>query len=193
MKTHLVKDLMVPIAEYATVPEGSTLFEAVQALEKAQEEYDHTVYKHRAVLVMNGNGKVIGKLSHMNVLLAIEPKSVSLEKIDKIKTFGFSPQFISTVSKKFRQDNLSSEEAYRLASRSKVEEFMKTPSEGEYVDEDATMETAIDLLNMGKHASLLVTRQDAIVGVLRMTDVFGAVFHMMKFNEFKEKNLIEEN
>jgi len=34
---YLVKQLMVPLSEYATVPEGSTLFEAVLALEKAQE------------------------------------------------------------------------------------------------------------------------------------------------------------
>ena len=49
MKRYLVKDLMVPISEYATVPQGSTLSEAVIALEKAQEEYNHTHYRHRAV------------------------------------------------------------------------------------------------------------------------------------------------
>ena len=47
---YIVKDLMVPISEYATVAKGSTLFEAVLALEKAQEEYDHSKYHHRAVL-----------------------------------------------------------------------------------------------------------------------------------------------
>ena len=52
---HLVKDLMVPLSEYATVTEGSTLFEAVMALEKAQEEFDsnHSKYHHRAVLVLD--------------------------------------------------------------------------------------------------------------------------------------------
>ena len=51
MKQYAVKDLMVPISEYATVPEGSTVLEAVIALEKAQEDFDHTRYKHRAVLI----------------------------------------------------------------------------------------------------------------------------------------------
>ena len=49
MKNCLVKDLMVPLSEYATVPMGSTLFEAVLALEKSQEEFDHTKYRHRGV------------------------------------------------------------------------------------------------------------------------------------------------
>ena len=66
MKNYLVKDLMVPLSEYATVPEGSTLFEAVLALEKAQEEFDHTKYKHRAVLILDSENRVIGKLSHMD-------------------------------------------------------------------------------------------------------------------------------
>ena len=40
MENYLVKDLMVPLSEYATVPEGSTLYEAVQALEKSGELLD---------------------------------------------------------------------------------------------------------------------------------------------------------
>jgi hypothetical protein len=39
MKNFRVKDLMVPLSEYATVDEDATLYEAVVALEKAQEEY----------------------------------------------------------------------------------------------------------------------------------------------------------
>ncbi len=53
MSDFRVKELMVPLSEYATVPEGSTLFEAVLALEKAQEEFDHTKYKHRGVLILD--------------------------------------------------------------------------------------------------------------------------------------------
>lgn len=47
MKTITVKDLMVPLEEYATVHEGATLYEA--ALEKAQMEFDQTRYRHRAI------------------------------------------------------------------------------------------------------------------------------------------------
>jgi len=53
MKTIPIKDLMVPLEEYATVSEEATLFEAVAALEKAQERLDRDkyLYLHRAVLV----------------------------------------------------------------------------------------------------------------------------------------------
>ena len=39
MKSYRVKDLMVPLAEYATVPESATLLEAAEALRKAQDEF----------------------------------------------------------------------------------------------------------------------------------------------------------
>ena len=62
MSEYRVEELMVPLSEYATVPEGSTLFDAVLALEKAQEEFDHTKYKHRGVLILGKDKRVIGKL-----------------------------------------------------------------------------------------------------------------------------------
>jgi CBS domain-containing protein len=57
---------------------------------------------------------------------------------------------------------------------------MYTPGEGEYVSENASLGEAIHQLIMGHHQSLLVTRDDKIVGILRLTDVFAAVFHRMK-------------
>ncbi len=83
MENYLVKDLMVPLSEYATVHVGSTLFEAVQALEKAQEEFDHTRYKHRGILIMDKNNRVIGKLSQLHTLLALEPKLDEIHRLSK--------------------------------------------------------------------------------------------------------------
>lgn len=192
MNNYLVKDLMVPISEYATVQKGSTLFEAVQALEKAQGEFENSVYKHRAILVLNSKGQVIGKLSQMNVLRAIEPQNKFTDKIAEIEKFGFSHKFISAVSHKFRPKDLSIEELYKMAAKKKVEDFMKTPSEGEYVHEDATLETAINQIVIGRLLSLLVTRGKDIVGILRMSDVFGSIFHIMKIGEIKELNPAKE-
>ena len=59
MKSRTVKELMVPLAKYATVPDTATMFEAVTALEKAQQEFDQTRYRHRAVLVYDQNKQVV--------------------------------------------------------------------------------------------------------------------------------------
>ena len=93
---------MVPLSEYATVPEGSTLFDAVLALEKAQEEFDHTKYKHRGILILDKKKRVIGKLGQLDVLRALEPKDEDPGEINELSQFGFSSNFVHKLRKQRR-------------------------------------------------------------------------------------------
>ena len=65
-------------------------------------------------------------------------------------------------------------------TRIKVEEIMQAPSEGEIIGYDETLSTAVHQLVRGRLMSLLVTEQEQIIGILRLTDVFAAIFHVMK-------------
>jgi CBS-domain-containing membrane protein len=177
---YLVKELMVPLSEYATVLEGSTLFDAVLALEKAQEEFDHTKYKHRGVLILDKNRRVIGKLGQLDVLRALEPKEEGQGDIDELNRFGFSSNFVHKLRKQRRLKATPLKDLCSKASKLRVEDFMQTPSEGEFIEQEASLEMAVMQLVMGRHISLLVTRDSEIIGILRMTDVFAAVFHAMK-------------
>ncbi len=180
MSDYLVKELMVPLSEYATVAEGSTLFDAVLALEKAQEEFDHTKYKHRAVLILDKDRQVIGKLGQLDVLRALEPKDGNLDDINELSQYGFSSNFVRNVRKQRRLQASSLQDICSKAAKLKVEDFMQAPSEGEFIDQEASLEIAVLQLVMGHHLSLLVTKARKIVGILRLTDVFAAVFHTMK-------------
>ena len=57
---------------------------------------------------------------------------------------------------------------------------MYTPAEGEYIKEDATMDQAINQLIIGHHHSLLVTKGNEIVGILRLADVFMEIVQAIK-------------
>jgi len=177
---YLVKELMVPLSEYATVPEGSTLFDAVLALEKAQEEFDHTKYKHRGVLILDKDKRVIGKLGQLDVLRALEPKDEDPGEVNELSQFGFSSKFIHKQRTHRRMKATPLKDLCSKASKLRVEDFMQAPSEGEFIEQEASLEMAIMQLVMGRHISLLVTRNKEILGVLRMTDAFAAVFHTMK-------------
>ena len=179
-KDLMVKDLMVPLSEYATVPKGATLYEAVLALEKAQEEFEQAKYIHRAVLILDNDNRVIGKLSQLDVLRAMNPENESANKIDDIKRFGFSEGFINTMQEVHRFKDAHLEDICSTAMGANVVDYMQAPSEGEYVEENTSLEAAIHQLVKGLHLSLLVTRSEKIVGILRMSDVFAAVFHIMK-------------
>jgi len=182
MKTFTVKDLMVPLSEYATVSEDATLYEAVLALENAQEKFEdkHTRYRHRAILVLDKNGSVVGKLSQLDVLRALEPKYQDMIEGAGYHRFGFTKEFMKSMLQGYHLFANPLEDICRKAGEKNVKAFMYTPGEGEYVPEDATLDEAIHQLIIGHHQSLLVTRKETIVGVLRLTDVFAAVFHAMK-------------
>jgi CBS domain-containing protein len=175
-----VKDLMVPLSEYATVSEDATLKEAVTALRKAQKEFDQTRDRHRAILVFNKGKKIVGKISQLDVLHALEPRYGELGDSSPLSRFGlsrygFSPKFIKNLMTQFNLWDKSLEEACRIAGKLKVKSIMYSPTQGEFVREDASLALAIHQLLMGHHQSLLVTRDKEIVGILRLTDVFREV------------------
>ena len=182
MKSYSVKDLMVPLSEYATVTEDATLYDAVLALEEAQEKYEdkHTRYSHRAILVLGEDGNVVGKLSQLDVLKALEPKYEGMVQGEGSHRYGFSKDFMESTFEDYHFFANPLDDICRKAGEQPVKIFMHAPSEGEYVSEDEPLEAAIHQLVMGQHQSLLVTRDEKIVGILRLTDVFAAVFHKMK-------------
>jgi CBS domain-containing protein len=177
--TRKVKDLMVHLEEYATVSEDASLYDAVLALEEAQERFGKDRYKHRAILVYDKDQRVVGKLSQLDVIKGLEAGYKQLD-MRGLSHSGFSPEFIKSLIKQHGLWSKPLEEICRKAPRIRVKEVMYTPTEGEYVREDAALDEAIHQLVMGKHQSLLVTRKDEIVGILRLTDVFMEVCEIMK-------------
>ena len=177
-----VSDLMVPLDEYATVSQDVSLYEAVIALEKAQEELDRKRhhYLHRAILVYDKNKKIIGKINQLDVLMTLEPQYQEMGDMRSLSRAGFSPQFLKSMMEKFHLCDESFSEMCTKAAKIKVKDFMYTPTEGEYVEEETSLCEAIHQLVMGHHQSLLVTRGEEITGILRLTDVFKEVSQMIK-------------
>ncbi len=180
MKEFKIVDLMVPLSGYATVSEDATLFEAISELEKTQKKFDQTRYRHRSILVMNRDGKIIGKLTQMDVLKALEPKYDAMLDRRKSHDLGFSREFMKSMLKDYRLFESSMEDLCCKAGEQNVKKFMRTPSVGEFIEESATLDEAVHQLILGNHQSLMVTRQGAITGLLRLTDVFEIVYRTMQ-------------
>jgi CBS domain-containing protein len=177
MKTVSIKDLMVPLNEYATVSEDATLADAIQALDHAQETFCQDKYRHRAILVLGNHQQPIGKIGQIDALRALEPKYKEIQNQDTRGAFRhFSRMFLNSMLEHHRLFDGSLEDFRKKAAAIHVRDFMHTLSAEECVREDATLDEAIHMLVMGHHQSLLVKRADTIVGILRLTDVFSAVF-----------------
>jgi len=116
----------------------------------------------------------------LRALKAIETEFVGHLELDSLRAFNFSETYIGGVKAKHRlQGQVITTETLRTASQKKVEEFMQSPTPGEFIADDAGLDTAIHLLTAGAHPPLLVVREEKIVGILRISDVFAAVFHEM--------------
>jgi CBS domain-containing protein len=180
MKTIKVQEMMVPIEEYATVNEDENLYQAVLALEEAQRRFSQDGYKHRAVLVYGGSNKVVGKLSQLDVIRGLESGYRKIGDLRGVEHSGFSSELIKSMIARYSLWQQPLEDICRRAPHIKVKDIMYTPTEGEYVDDEATLDQAIHQLVIGRRQSLLVTKGEDIVGILRLTDVFAEICNVIK-------------
>jgi CBS domain-containing protein len=180
MKTIPVKELMVPLKEYATVPKEATLREAVLALEKAQMTLDPSRHKHRAILVLDESGQVVSKITMKDILVALEPNYGKVEGIDVLERSGYSPDLISSMLEDHALWTEPLQFFCERATNLKVSDFIQAPSEGEFIDENATLGEATHQLVVYPYHSLLVTSGDEVVGILRLSDVFTKICDIIK-------------
>ena len=182
MKSYRVKEMMIPLEEYETVFEDANLLEAVMALEKVQEGFDQTGYWHRAILVFDQNGNIVGKVSQHDILIALEKNYKELFNKEKgaLSRFGLSNLFVKYAMEEYNLWDKPLDDVCRKAIQRNVKDFMYTPTEGEFIDENETMNNAVHKLIIGKHHSLLVTRKGKITGVLRLSDVFETITDAIK-------------
>ncbi len=180
MDNFKVKDFMIPISEYATVEIGTPLLDALKVLEQAQAAYTESKYQHRAIIVLDKEDKVVGKISQLRALKAMEPKVDFNDELKSMKKFNFSDAYITHLQDSYRsRGKILTPTNLASAAAQKVEEFMQTPSPGEFVAADSSLDTAIHQFIAGTLLSLLVTENNKIVGILRISDVFAAAFGQM--------------
>ncbi len=175
MKNKIVKDLMIPISEYETISIESNLYEAALALDKAQKAYEQGTYPHRILLIADEKGEIVGKISQLDVLRALEPKGQQISDSKTLTRFGVSSSYLKPMLSQCAFWDKPLIDICRSASRLKVKILVCAPAEGEYVPEDASLSEAIHQLSLEHHQSLLVTRGKKIVGILRQTDMFKEV------------------
>jgi CBS domain containing-hemolysin-like protein len=173
MKNVRVEELMLPLTDYAVVPANATLLEALQALDAAQKRLPPERPHHRAVLVRDSRGKIVGKLGQHGFLRALEPKYAALDNVDELSHTRLDEDFVNSImdSYRFWQDSLA--DVCRRAHTIRISQVMK-PIEAS-IDANQSLNEAIHLLVTWQTASLLVTRAGDVIGILRLSDLFRRV------------------
>ena len=180
MKTIKVKDWMVPLDEHITISEDSTLQEAVLALEGAGERFDLRGCRHEAVLVLEKGGRVIGKLSQLDVLRCLEPKVRGTRGHEEDIRLWTECRVLRSMIDRYGLWKALLDEICRKAARMRVGDIARTPLEGEIIEVEASINQAAHQLIIGHHQSLMATSKGEIVGVLLLTDMFQRIGERLK-------------
>jgi len=180
MKTKTVKELMVPVSDYATVSKYATLKEALAALENKTKRHGDAPYRHRSLVVVDENQYVVGRVSQIDIMRALEPKYNELGDARWMERAQLSKRMLTTIREQFQLWDQPVEAMAKTMETVKVADIMQVPSEGEFVLETDTLNITMHRIVMGRHHSLLVATKDkVIVGILRSTDVFNALYDMI--------------
>jgi len=179
MKTRQVNEIMIPISEYATIKEDASMSEAIQSIESESKRYGDSPYRHNSLVVINDQNHAVGRLSQVDIMRAMEPRYCKLGNEHWVSRSVLSKEVLVTLRESFKLWEQPLEKLCSELSSMKVKDFMQKPFEGEFVKEDDTFNIACHRIIMGRHHSLLVTRNKEIVGILRSTDLFNNLYDMM--------------
>ncbi|MEW6351701.1 MAG: CBS domain-containing protein [Thermodesulfobacteriota bacterium] len=180
METIKVGDVMVPLDQYATISEDATLYDAVVAMEEGQQRPNDRPFPYRAILVCDAHGKVLGKLGQLDVLRSLEPKYSQVSDLRKVSGFGITSEYLRSIMHQFDLWKTPLDDLCHKALQLKVGDVVRSPFEGEIIDEQAGLDKAIHQLIVGHFQSLLVTSKGIITGIVRLVDVYDEVMKRMK-------------
>ncbi|MBD3402602.1 CBS domain-containing protein [candidate division GN15 bacterium] len=170
MEHSVVRDLMVPLDEYAVVSIDATLADAVRALDEAQARLPEGRQPHRAVLVTDHNGTIVGKIGQLAFLKGLEPKYNMMGEFDRMSRAGVSDELMSTMRNHFQLFEDPINDICERGATVPVRDVMHPVKES--VAESATLTEALHHFVVWQQLSLLVTAGGKVTGLLRLSDLF---------------------
>ena len=174
---------MTPLSEYKTISIGASLNEAAMALGDAQKRYEKNPREHRMLLIADADGRIVGKLSQLEIMRALEPRSKPIEHVESLSRFGVSSKYLKPMLDLCGFWGKPLIDICRESVHLKVKRLVENITEGEQIDVHATLPQAIHQLAIEHNQSLLVTEQKEIVGILRQTDLFKEVVETLSVCE----------
>lgn len=173
--TKKVRDLLVPLNEYAVTGPDNTLREAVPNLRKLYcqvEDGRCTEAGHRNILVVDSSGNLLGIIDFKCILKVLIPE-IAGGLSAKLEALGVSIAFAQADSTDLDEMRLGFRARVIKNAETRVSDVMLKVRGT--IDAGADLIDAIKLLYANKITVLPVYEGNKLVGVLRESDVFLAV------------------
>lgn len=179
MENKKVRDLMIQTEKFPRISDSATFYEALLALESAQKKYLSGESEQRILLVEDGEGKIMGKLSPIDLLRGLETNYHRMDTQKILSRFG-----LDYIWKSMQEDyglwGNPFEDLCRKAAGIRIKDFIEAPPEGQCVSIEDTLVKCFHRFVMNRHDALFVLSGDEIVGLLRFSDVYRRASRVMK-------------
>lgn len=160
-----VADVMVPLSGYTTILLDASLAEAFEAMSGAlagEGKSDPSAPRDFAVLVLDSQGDVVGRLVVWDILQGLEPQGKrGVDALSMVDGLGAWQQPLSNLAQKVHEV--------------RVRDLVEPLASEERIDAAAPLDEAVHRLIGRRALSLIATRDGRSVGVLRVVDAFARV------------------
>ncbi|NLI81844.1 MAG: CBS domain-containing protein [Deltaproteobacteria bacterium] len=170
-----VKDIMVPLSNYASVGADKSLRDAVLSLRREYcqiEEGKCTEAGHRSVLILDDAGRLVGVMDFRSILRVLIPE-VAGGLTSYLGALGVSVAFAQADAAELDESRASFRARVLKNAEVRVTDVM-LKVKGTITDETDLLE-ALKLMHRNKISMLPVYHGEKLVGVVRDSDLFLAV------------------
>jgi predicted transcriptional regulator len=174
-----VKDMMVPIDDYAVTTADKTLKEAVPELMRIYCQVETgkcTEAGHRTSLVLDSQGKLVGIMDFKSILKVLIPE-IAGGISGKLRALGISMAFAEADAHDMDSSAHGFRSRVRQNAQTRVSDVM-LKLRGT-IDVNAGFLDALKMIYRNKVTVLPVLEGDKLVGVLRDSDLFLAAANVL--------------
>lgn len=159
-----VREVMVPVENYTSIPVDCTVRDAIEALERERNEFVATeslmAIGHSSVLVSGKSGELVGILSPRNLIQAIRPAYLTAPKPSMAETLQYSTMFWK---------GLFNSRAREIMSLSVSEIMSERPP---HVDVSANLMEVAERMTCDRCRRVAVMEEGKLIGIIREQDLF---------------------
>lgn len=163
-----VRDIMIPVRNYKTISHHATVEDAIKLLYRSFYQRGKGVQSHRSVIVYDDYGNPLGMVTFRSVLQALEPFFAKAQKLS-VPIFW---------------EGLFTERCQSEAKKN-VKEIMH-PFNFIALDVNDTLIKAVHAMIKHKLGTLPVTKNNHLVGMVRVNEIFEEVYNVIEGVEYLE-------
>ena len=181
METTTVQSLMIPVELFPRISQEKTFGAAADALDRCHTDFKAGSRPTCILLVHDEQNRVVGKISPVDLLRALEPQYTKLR--GTIGEYARSISYDKMIDSALDRAALWSKPLSELCVKSnslKIKNFILHPASEQTVTVTDSLDKALHRFVMGRHDSLFVMDGKRLAGMLLFKDVYGHILSTIK-------------